>query len=198
MPPQRPHIPGLGDDRLFQLRLHIEIILMHIGVILEQIGQFFLVKACEGEVKRLRLQRFDLHPQEFLIPSGIHRHAVVGDDIRFLLRLCQMVGEYAGDLLDALLLCSKDTTVTGDNAVVTVDDNRIDKSELPQGGAQLVDLLRRVGPGVIRVRYQFFQWHKLHLGSSLQIQPLLFRRSCSIVSFGLSVNASVQFCLTIS
>ena len=84
-----------------------------------------------------------------------------GDDIRFLLRLCQMVGEYAGDLPDTFFLRGKNTTVTGDNAVVTVDDNRIDKSELPQGGAQLVDLLRRVGPGVIRVRHQFFQRHKL-------------------------------------
>ena len=127
-----------------------------------------------------------------------HAKAAAPLSIRFLLRLCQMVGEYAGDLPDTFFLRGKDTTVTGDNAVVTVDDNGIDKSELPQGGAQLVDLLRRVGPGVICVRHQFFQRHKLHLGGGFQIQPLLFRRSCSIMSFGSSVNVSVQFCLTIS
>src|SRR5699024_9769201 len=107
------------------------------------------VKAGEQRVKVHALQRLDLHPQKLLIPSGIHRHAVVRNDIGFLLRLGEMVSKDARNFLDAFFFGSKNTTVTSDNAKVTVDDDGINKAELPEGRAELRDLLRGVGSGVV-------------------------------------------------
>ena len=44
--------------------------------------------------------------------------------------------------------------MTGDNIEIPVDNNGIDKAELTQRGTQLVQLFRRVGSGIVDVRYQ--------------------------------------------
>ena len=53
-----------------------------------------------------------------------------------------MIRKHARDLFDTLFLCRKNTTVAGDHTIVTVDDDRIDKTKLTQGGPELIDLLR--------------------------------------------------------
>ena len=169
MPSERPHISALGEGGLFQFRGHIEIVLLHIGVILEQVGQFLFVKTREGQVKSLRLQRFDFHAQKLLVPSGVHCHSIVGEDVRFFLRFCQMVGKDARNLCDAFFLRRKNTTVAGDNAKVTVDDHGIDEAELSQRGAQLIYLFRGVGTRVIDIRHQLCNRNELHFSRCLHI-----------------------------
>ena len=53
-----------------------------------------------------------------------------------------MVGKDTRHLRDAFLLGGKNTTVTGNYAIVTVNDNRIDKAELTERGTEFVNLLR--------------------------------------------------------
>ena len=142
MPSQRPDVAGLREGRLLQLGIHIEIVLLGIDAVIEQLGQFVLIKAGEERVKVHCLQRLNLHTQEFLIPACIHRHTVVSNDIGFLLRFGEVVGKDARHLGEAFLLGGKNTTVTGNNAIVTVNDNGIDEAELSKRGAELVDLLR--------------------------------------------------------
>ena len=64
-----------------------------------------------------------------------------GANVRFLLRLAEVVGKHARHLGDAFFLGSGDSSVTDDHAIVTVDDDRIDEAKLAEGRAQLVDLL---------------------------------------------------------
>ena len=58
----------------------------------------------------------------------------------------------------------KNTTVTGNYTIVTVDDNGIYETELSQRGAELVDLLRAVCPSVVYIRYQLRNGNELHFG----------------------------------
>ena len=142
MSAQSPDITGLGEGRLLQLGIHIEIVILDILAVIEQLRKFLLIKAGEQRVKVRRLQGFNLHTQEFFIPARVHRHAVVGNDVGFLLGFGEVVSKDARHLGDAFLLGSKNTTVTGNNAIVTVDDDGIDKAELTQRGTEFVDLLR--------------------------------------------------------
>ena len=56
----------------------------------------------------------------------------IGDDVGFLLCFGKVVGKDTRHLRDAFLLGGKNTTVTGNNAIVTVDDDGIDKAELTE------------------------------------------------------------------
>jgi len=57
--------------------------------------------------------------------------------------------------------------MSGDDAVVTVYDDGVDKSELPEGRAKFCDLLRRMRPGIVGIRYELAYGDKLHIRGSL-------------------------------
>ena len=164
MPSQCPDIAGLREGRLLQLGIHIKIILFGFNAIVKELRQLLFVKAGEERVKVRRLQGFDLHTQEFFVPACVHRHAVVRDDVGFFLRFGEVVSKDARHFGDAFLLGGKNTTVTGNYAIVTVDDDGIDETELTERGAELVDLLRAVCPGVIDIGNQLRDRYELHLG----------------------------------
>ena len=102
--------------------------------------------------------------QKFFIPARIHRHAVVRNDVRLFLGFGEVVCKDTRHLSDAFLLGGNNTTVTGNYAIVTVDDNRIDEAELTKRGAELIDLLWAVCPGVVDIRHQLCNGNELHLG----------------------------------
>ena len=164
MPPQRPDVTEFREGRLLQLGIHIKIILFGFNAIVKELRQLLFVKAGEERVKVRCLQGLDLHTQKFFIPARVHRHAVVGNDVGFLLGFCEVVGKDARHLGDAFLLGGKNTTVTGNNAIVTVDDNGIDEAELTERGAELIDLFRAVCPGVVDIRHQLCNGNELHFG----------------------------------
>src|SRR5699024_7333983 len=110
---------------------YIKIIIFGLSTIIKQRRQFLLIKAGEQGIKVHTLQSLNLHPQKLLIPSGIHRHAVVCDDVGFLLSFGEVVSKYAGYFLDTFLLRRQNSAVACDHAIVTVDDDGIDKSEFP-------------------------------------------------------------------
>ena len=145
-----------------QLRVHIEVILFGIHAVIEQGCQLLLIKAGKQRVEVHPLQRLDLNPQKLLIPSGVHRHAVVRNDIGFLLRFGKMVGKDTRNFLDAFFFGSKNTSMSGNHAIVAVDDDGVDKTELPERRAELGDLLRGVGAGIVHIGYQFGDRYQLH------------------------------------
>ena len=131
MASQRPHITGFRKDRLFQFFVYIKIIILSLSTVIKQSRQLLLIKTGKQGIKVHALKSLNLHPQKLLVPSGIHRHAVVGDDVGFLLRFGEVVSKYTGHFPDAFLLGSKDTSVSDDHTIVPVDDDRIDKAKLP-------------------------------------------------------------------
>ena len=54
--------------------------------------------------------------------------------------------------------------MAGDHIELPVDDDGIDKAELPEGRAELGNLLRGVGAGIVHIGYQLGDRDKLHLG----------------------------------
>ena len=169
MPAKRPYIAQPGESRLLQFRIHIKIIFFGISTVIKQRRQFLFIKTSEQRVKVHALQRLDLHPQKFLIPSGVHRHAVVRNDIGFLLSFGEMVGKYTRHFLDAFLLRRQDSAVTGNHIKIPVDDDGIDKAELPKRRAEFCDLLRGVGAGVVHIGNQLGNGYKLHLCRCLHL-----------------------------
>ena len=152
----------------------VEIVVMEtiLQIFLEQVVDLVWIKTGQGNIKGLCLQRLDLDAQQFFVPSGIHGHPVVRDDVRFLLCFGQVVGKDAGHLSDAFLFCCEDTPVARDDTVVTIDDDRVYKTELPQRGSELVDLLRGVGAGVIDIRNESVDRDKFHFsGGSHRTRP---------------------------
>ena len=73
-----------------------------------------------------------------------------------------MVGKDTRNFLDAFFFGSKNTSMSGDYIEIPVNDNGVDKAELPEGGAELRNLLRGVGAGVVHIGHQFADWHQLH------------------------------------
>ena len=74
-----------------------------------------------------------------------------------------MVDEYARHILDALRPCRRNAPVSCENAIVLVDNDGTDESELAQTSAQLVDLLWRVRPRIVGIRDEPLDWNELHL-----------------------------------
>ena len=60
--------------------------------------------------------------------------------------------------------------MTCNDIVLTVNDDGIDKAKLPNGGSQLIDLLLGVGPGIVLIRNQLGDRHKLHFTGCLAHQ----------------------------
>lgn len=169
VPAHRPDITPLHKGGFLKRGGQVKIIIpgFAAGIIRKQVGQFLLVKAGQQGIKVHALQRLDLHPQKLLIPSGVHRHAVIRNDIRFLLSFGEVVSKDARHFLDAFLLCRQDSAVACNHAIVTIDDDGINKTELPERRAELGDLLRGVGAGIVYIGYQLSNGYKLHLGRCL-------------------------------
>ena len=165
----RPDIAPLHKGGFLQRGGQVKIIIpgFAAGIIRKQVFQLLFVKAGQQGIKVHALQRLDLYPQKLLVPSGVHRHAVVRNDIGFLLSFTEVVCKHTGNLSDAFLLCRQDSAVSSNHIKIPVDDDGIDKAELPQGRAEFRDLLRGMGAGIVHIGNQLGNRHKLHLGRCL-------------------------------
>lgn len=142
MSAERPHITHLAEGGLLQSGIDIEVIVFCFLAVIKELRQLLFIKAGEERVEVHALEFFDLNAEKLLVPSGIKCHAVVGDNVCFLLRFGEVVGKHTGNLGDAFLTGSKNTTMTGDYAEITVDNYRIDEAELTERGTELIYLLR--------------------------------------------------------
>ena len=167
MSAERPHITGLGDGGLLKLGIHIEVIVFGFLAVIKELRQLLLFKSGKGKVEGVCLQGFDLHAEKLLVPSGIESHTVVGDNVSLLLGFGKVVCKHARHFFDAFLTSRDSSAVSGDDAVVAVDDDGIDKTELTERRAELVDLHRGMGTGIVLIGYQFIQRYELKFGSSI-------------------------------
>ena len=160
----RPHVAALHEGSLLQSGGKGEAVILYIFItaVRKQVGKFRLVEAGQQRIKVRSLQSLDLYAQKLLVPSGVHCHAVVRDDVRFLLGFGEVVGEDARHLGNAFLLRGEDTAVSGDDAVIAVDDDGVYKTELPQRRPQFEDLLRGVRSCVIHIGNEFADRDEFH------------------------------------
>ena len=150
-----PDIPTLYKGCLLKGGRQIEIIVFCLRLIIsgEKVSNLIIVKASQSYIEIHALQSFDFNSQEFLVPACILGKSVVRNDVGFFLCFGKVIHKHAGNFLNAFFLGSHHSAVSGNDAIVTVDDNGIHKAELTQGGTQLCDLLRGVGSRIIDIRY---------------------------------------------
>ena len=126
-----PHIAFFHEGGFFKGCGKVVIVILNIGFITaEKVRDFVLSETREGDIKRLCLQGFNLHSQDFFIPPGIKRHAVIRNYVGFFLRLGKMVNKHARHLVDTFLSCRHYTAVSRDNTIIAPNNNGIDKTEL--------------------------------------------------------------------
>ena len=135
MPSEPPDIPLYHKGGFFQCGGQVEIIFFYIFFTIpgKKVCDLILTKPCQRHIKIRTLQTFNLNAEQLLIPSGIQSHAVVRKDIGFLLRLRQIIHKHTWNLCDAFLLRRCDPAMPRDDIEITVDDDRVDEAELPQG-----------------------------------------------------------------
>ena len=107
-----PDVTEFREARLLQFPVHIELVFLGLGVAVQQLVHFGVREPEERHIEVSALQIGNLDRQHFLVPSRVHREAVVREDIRFLLRLGQVLREYTRNLGDALLFCRHDPAMT--------------------------------------------------------------------------------------
>ena len=137
MPADRPHITSLHEGCFLQSSGQVEIIVLCIavGFIGEQVSQFLFVKTGHGKIVSEVLQLRQFYGEQLLVPASIKRHAIIRENVRFLLCFGQVVDIDTRHLRDALCLRRLNSAVTCNDIEVAVDDDRIDESEFPQRGA---------------------------------------------------------------
>ena len=106
-----------GRDRLGR----VEFFLDHVGIEAEAVK----INIKLTKIRQLELQHF------FIPPTADFGEAVVGEDVGSALRVGEVAEADAGDGLEGEGLSGEDATVTGDDAVVLVDEDGVVEAELP-------------------------------------------------------------------
>jgi hypothetical protein len=96
-----------------------------------------------------QLGQFQREP--FLVPAGVQRQAVVGEHQGALLRRREVREFNDRHLLEPEPACCGQPPVPGDDAVVTIDQDRVGEAELRDGSGDLGDLRLAVRARVARV-----------------------------------------------
>ena len=128
----------------------------------QQLLQLEFAEAGQPEVDAQALQLAQLERQQLLVPAGIQRQLVVGDDVGSPLRLGPAGRDHHRDLGEPQPLGRQHAPVAGDDRSGLVDQDRHRPSPLPDRGRDLGDLLVGMGPGVARVRHQGRHGPALH------------------------------------
>ena len=78
----------------------------------------------------MRGKPFQLFLQKVFIPTSLKSQFIVGNDIGAFLCLCQAGQDKNGHFLHAEAFCGLKATVTGDNALFFINEDRIRPTEL--------------------------------------------------------------------
>ncbi len=90
---------------------------------------------------KARVQVAQFVGQHLCIPAGIQGDTVVRQDVRAALGVAEMRKTYAGDRFQLQAAGRQDSPVSGDDAVVCVNQNRIVESEFLNAAGNLRHLL---------------------------------------------------------
>ena len=129
---EQPEVALFCYARFFQFAINIEIIVLGIGILVKECGEFLFVKARQTEVEIVSLQSFNFNFQYFLVPACVKSHSIVCDYVRFLLNWCEVINKYARHFGDVLGFCGKNSSVTCYDVEIPVDYNGIYKAKLTQ------------------------------------------------------------------
>ena len=95
-------------------------------------------------------QLLDFESKEGPIPARVLGKFVVGDDVGTYLVLRHVFEADRRDQLKTKLPCGRNAPVTGNNAVMTINEDRVPETKMPDAFSNLPDLFRRMCPRIIR------------------------------------------------
>ena len=209
VPTERPDVASLGKGGLFQLLIHIEIIVMHavLQAVLEKVVDLGRVKTGEGNIKVLTLQVSDQQGQLVLIP--IAADLVQGDVERFFLGVVHF-NDHTVNLCDAKVDEDLEPLVPTDNTTGRlIPDDRFDITELLDGAFQFfvflvtgLQVLARVVFGRKHLyRFLFLNQHIRPHSANLSKPPMRSMKVLAvstILSYGIPSTASSPMAQTSS
>ena len=137
-------------DILAFLRFRIEVL------ILVRLGRNVQPDVVFAEAGQRDVEAGIPEPDQFrahdvLIPGGLLRQLIVGEDVCYALLFGQVIREDARQFRHPGELRGFHAAVTAEDAVLAVDQQRPKEAKLQNTPAQFLDLLRAVDPGVILV-----------------------------------------------
>ena len=140
-----PDVAGFADCLDWSRGQFICRVLGCVRIFLTILGQqcldLSLIKArqFQGEASILQLGQFQR--QQFAVPASTLGQFVLGQDECALLRAGQVRQFDHWQLSHLQLACRKNPAMAGDDATVTIDQDRAVEAELPDAGCDLRDLL---------------------------------------------------------
>ena len=170
---QHPHIAGNRDRRLRRLRHRVFIrqaggrLRLRVG---EQVCQFVISEADHVQVKAVLLERLQFDAQHLLVPAGIHRQLVVGQNKRAPLCFGQMIEHDDRNFGHAQFAGGQQAGVAGDNDPVGAGKDRVRPAEFGNGCRDLGDLFVTMRARIPGERDQLLDRPRHHL----QVRHALF------------------------
>ena len=209
VPTERPNVASLGEGGLFQLLIHIEIIVVNavLQAALEKVVNLGRVKTGEGNIKVLALQVSDQQGQLVLIP--ITADLVQGDVESLLLGFVHF-NDHTVNLCDAKVDEDLEPLVPTDNTTGRlIPDDRFDITELLDGAFQFfiflvtgLQVLARVVFGRKQLcRFLFLNQHIRPHSANLSKPPMRSMKALAvstILSYGMPFTASSPMAQTSS
>ena len=156
VPVDCPQVSWFYEGSLLQCSGKVEVIVLGlVRTIRKERRQLVGVKAGESQVEGLLLQRLDFDGQQVLVPSSVQSEAVDGEDVRLLLGFGHAGKHHIWKLGHALGFRGIYATMAGQDVEVIVHLDGIAVADATINEAQLVDLLRAVGLGVVCILCEF-------------------------------------------
>lgn len=156
-----PCLAGADDVRLLADHDPARLLLLRFGR--EQRAEVLQLRLVEAEPSQVEiqlarvdrgLQRQQLLGQHLLVPAGVQRDPVIGENERGPLLFRQARDADARDAVEAELARRGHASVTGDNDAGLVGEDRIGETEALDRGRELGDLLVRMSTRVAVVTAQ--------------------------------------------
>ena len=129
---QHPDIAGHGDRGLRRLRHRVFVGVAGVDLfrVAEQILDLLVGEADDVEIEAVLLERLQFDAQHLLIPSGVERQPVVGQNKRAPLRFGQMVEDDDRDFGHAQFAGGQQAGVAGDDDPIGAGKNWVRPPEL--------------------------------------------------------------------
>ena len=150
---QQPHVAQLANCLFLHGRHRVRIgLAFRRGV---ERGQQFVdiakVEPGQPDVVPAVHQLAQIQRQHLVVPSGVQRQFVVGDDVGAFLRVAQVPQAQAWHVGPSQLPRGQHAPVAGDDAALAIDQHRIGKAELLDAGRDLSHLSIRMRAAVAGV-----------------------------------------------
>jgi len=164
--PQIVEQPQIADSAHRDVtRLGNGVVILIVLVLSQKFSQLRIAEAGEGRIKTVLLECRQFLGEQFVIPSGIQREFVIGEDVGALLNFGEVIENDHRHLGQTRPQRPAQPGVSGQDAGPGLDQDGIGESEFLNATSNLLDLFVRMSSGVAVVRNQLFDRPEFDFGA---------------------------------